>query len=377
MRGKIFVSYASERREVAEPIALALRSAGYEVFFDRDDLPAGQTYHDQIADAIDDADILVFLLSPESVDKGRYTLSEVGLARKKWRTPKGRVLPVMLAATPIEELPAYLREVSILETQGNLVADTVSEVNTLIDAIRRENNRRTLVSATKAGVGALVLGVGAWLALPYILGPLSPDAPPAEDIAGRQIARTPNVGLQFLQEGRIADMRLIDDEADPRYGEVIVTLNRAAFELRVPESHWSNEDEDYPALQIAVSDTNDIFDMMVFDMDRRDTPYLGDGSGMADNEFGSGALLTYHSEYEDCCWGHNYIIDQRFNASGREYRGIFLSELRHRLNGDDLVQNADRAFLSVYLNGDTQSHWSDPDPMSLGEVEWIELLFVD
>ena len=376
MPGKIFVSYASERRDVAEPIALALRSAGYDVFFDRDDLPAGQSYHDQIAHAINETDVMVFLLSPESVDKGRYTLSEVGLARKKWRTPKGRVLPVMLAPTPLEELPAYLREVSILDTQGNVVADTVSEVNTLVDAIQQQNAKRTLSTIVKASLGALVIGLGGWFAWPQI-AKLSGNTQPAEMTEGRQISRTPNLGLQFLQQGQIANMRLFDDEADERYGEVVVALARSAFEIRVPESHWPNEDEDYPALQIAVSDSRDIFDMMQFDQDRRETPYLGDGSGMADNVFGSGALISYHSEYEDCCWGHNYIIDERFNASGREYRGMFISQLHHRVTQEDFVQSKDSVFLSVYLNNDEQSDWSAPDPLSVNEVEWIELRFID
>mgnify|MGYP002130733995 CR=1 FL=1 len=42
---KIFLSYASVDRDLAEQICLALQESGHEVFFDRDDLPAGEAFH--------------------------------------------------------------------------------------------------------------------------------------------------------------------------------------------------------------------------------------------------------------------------------------------------------------------------------------------
>jgi len=41
---KIFLSYASEDKAIAEQIAFSLRSRGHLVFLDRDDLPPGQSY---------------------------------------------------------------------------------------------------------------------------------------------------------------------------------------------------------------------------------------------------------------------------------------------------------------------------------------------
>ena len=40
----IFLSYASEQRDVAEQTKLALAAAGHEVFFDRHSLPVGDEY---------------------------------------------------------------------------------------------------------------------------------------------------------------------------------------------------------------------------------------------------------------------------------------------------------------------------------------------
>ena len=40
----VFLSYASENRDIAEQVNLALTGAGHKVFFDRDSLPAGDDY---------------------------------------------------------------------------------------------------------------------------------------------------------------------------------------------------------------------------------------------------------------------------------------------------------------------------------------------
>jgi hypothetical protein len=46
----------------------------------------------------------------------------MGIAKKRWRHPGGHVLPVMVAPTPKEAIPAYLRAVTILEPRGDVVA---------------------------------------------------------------------------------------------------------------------------------------------------------------------------------------------------------------------------------------------------------------
>ena len=124
----IFLSYASEYQRDVEPAAIALRNAGHVVFLDKDDLPAGADFNEQIRKAIDLSALFVFFITPESVGEGRFTRSELGFARKKWPGPAGRVLPVMLRPTPIEAVPPYLRAVHILETQGNLAVELQAEV---------------------------------------------------------------------------------------------------------------------------------------------------------------------------------------------------------------------------------------------------------
>jgi TIR domain len=158
---RIFLSYASERHGVAEGIALALRNAGHAVFLDRDDLPPGSSYDDRIRNAINASDLLVFLVSPESVSDGRYTLTELAFARKRWPSPQHRILPVEIAATPFDTVPNYLKAVTILQPQGNRGAEVAAAVADL-------GRRRTRWGWPTAGAAA-VLGAVAVLLWHYLI----------------------------------------------------------------------------------------------------------------------------------------------------------------------------------------------------------------
>jgi len=157
---KIFLSYASEDRAVAEPVNLALLAQGHDVFFDRDDLPPGAEYDNRVRQAIGQADLFVFLVSGHSIQPQRYTLSELGIAQRKWKHPDARVLPVLVEPVPIAQLPAYLRSVTLLDAQGNVAAN-VADAVTRLAALHRARTRRRLL----AGVGAAALLAAAAYAL--------------------------------------------------------------------------------------------------------------------------------------------------------------------------------------------------------------------
>ena len=89
----IFISYSSSDRALAERLAYSLREEGCDVFFDRASLPPGEGYDTRIREAIDDCDLLIFLLSAESVSAGSYALAELAIARRRWSSPSGRILP--------------------------------------------------------------------------------------------------------------------------------------------------------------------------------------------------------------------------------------------------------------------------------------------
>ena len=93
---RAFLSYASEHRDLATRLALGLRNLGVETFLDRDTLPPGESFDDRISSAIGRSDVFIFLISPEAVARGAYTLTELGIAEKRWPRPSGSVLPVFI-----------------------------------------------------------------------------------------------------------------------------------------------------------------------------------------------------------------------------------------------------------------------------------------
>ena len=146
---RLFISYPSECRSQVEPVVLALRNRGHKVFFDRDDLPPGQEYNDQIEAAICSCTAMVFFIIPNSFAAGRYQASELEVARRRWPSAHRHVLPVSLAATNLEIVPPYLKSVTILEPAGNLAA----EVSHAVAGLSRWNWKHL-----SALVGVVIVG---------------------------------------------------------------------------------------------------------------------------------------------------------------------------------------------------------------------------
>jgi hypothetical protein len=133
---KMFISYASDDAGVAEEVSLALMQEGYTVFFDRSRLTPGRGYHRTIRAEISAIDLFVFLISPAAVTAGRYTLTELELAQRRWPDPAGHVLPVVIAETPWADIPQYLKAVTVLEPEGSVAAEVAAEVERLLGVSR-------------------------------------------------------------------------------------------------------------------------------------------------------------------------------------------------------------------------------------------------
>ena len=162
---RIFLTFASEQNDIAESIQLALRNRGHQVFFSHDDLPPGESFDERIQKSIGECELLVFLISPQSVAKGRYTLTELAFARSRWRSPRGRVLPVVVAPTPMESIPNYLKAVTLLEPEGNVAAETAAAV----DRVRDPTRTRAILAFALLGA---ITGLLTYLVYRYPFKPL-------------------------------------------------------------------------------------------------------------------------------------------------------------------------------------------------------------
>jgi hypothetical protein len=129
IRFHIFLSYSASERDLAERIAHSLSNNGHIVFFDHQSLPPGLEYDSAISSAIAHSDIFIYLISPTSIADGRYTRTELKFAADKWPNASGVLLPVMVQRTPFESIPAYASSVTILQPQGNVVAEVTATIN--------------------------------------------------------------------------------------------------------------------------------------------------------------------------------------------------------------------------------------------------------
>lgn len=139
---RIFLSYASEDRARIEPIRFALAEQGHDVFYDREDLKPGEAFDSKIRAAIERSDLFVCFLTPHTVDAGSYTLNELAVAERMWPLADGRVLPVILADVPRQDIPAYLRSVTCLTPVGNVTASVSDAVHALAQIHNRRRQRR-------------------------------------------------------------------------------------------------------------------------------------------------------------------------------------------------------------------------------------------
>lgn len=125
---RIFLSYPSSRHDVAESLFHELKNQGHQVFFDKSRLEPAKPFSPKIQDEILACDLFLFMITPDSVAEGRYTRTELRIARDQWASPPGIVLPVMLEDTPVEAIPAFLKSRHIFRPEGNAAAEVALEV---------------------------------------------------------------------------------------------------------------------------------------------------------------------------------------------------------------------------------------------------------
>ena len=128
---KVFLSYAHEQVTIAKEIAARLSANDHEVFVDKEKLSAGRNYDDLIRQKVENCDAFLFLISPESIADGKYTLSELRFMKSKYGNPSGKVLPVMVKPVLYSKIPPYLRAVTVLVPEGNAAAEVVAAIKRL------------------------------------------------------------------------------------------------------------------------------------------------------------------------------------------------------------------------------------------------------
>ena len=113
---KLFMSYASSDKDVAAKLAAKLEEAGYEVWSPDHHLFPGDNWPLKIGEALQQADGMVVLLSPDSV-KSDSVRREIDFALGSLRF-QDRLITVLVR--PTEDIPWILRKLKYVRLGKNL-----------------------------------------------------------------------------------------------------------------------------------------------------------------------------------------------------------------------------------------------------------------
>jgi hypothetical protein len=107
---RIFISYSRVDTAFVDRLEAILRSKGFSVWVDRNDIEGGEDWLDAIEEAIDDCTVVVAVLSQEAVES-HYVKSELQLALAK----KKELIPLLYRPCKI---PFYLGPIQLINVEG-------------------------------------------------------------------------------------------------------------------------------------------------------------------------------------------------------------------------------------------------------------------
>ena len=154
---EVFISFSRDHSQTAEKIAVKLRTLGLQVFYDRDSLEAGKGFDEAIRKALDTCDLFIFLISPGSTAKGAYALTELRHIQERWPCGEGRVLPVMVADTSDDKIPAYILEgLTIFMPDGDCAAEVANQVRKTYEEFTNAKSVREKRNPVASRMDALI-----------------------------------------------------------------------------------------------------------------------------------------------------------------------------------------------------------------------------
>ena len=112
---QVFISYADEDRATMEKIGNSLRRESITVWTNTTDIQTGEAFEEAIKRGIEQADNVVYLLSPDSV-KSYFARQELEYALSL----KKRTIPVLVRKISSESMPSALRDLHNVDLTDNV-----------------------------------------------------------------------------------------------------------------------------------------------------------------------------------------------------------------------------------------------------------------
>jgi hypothetical protein len=123
----LFISYSRGDRVIARRIAHDLTARGVSVFLDEDSIALGESWADQIYDALTSVDAILILISESSLTS-RWVENEWSAAL---RSDSVRLIPVLISPTARRNIPPSLREIQY----ADLTEDYASGLEAIVKAL--------------------------------------------------------------------------------------------------------------------------------------------------------------------------------------------------------------------------------------------------
>ena len=111
---KVFVSYSRRDREFSDQLVLGLQACGFEAYIDREDIAAGEDWSARLGRLIEDADTVVYVMSPDSVNSEQCSWE----VRETLRLSK-RLLPVVWRPVPEDQTPPEMARLNYIFFSGD------------------------------------------------------------------------------------------------------------------------------------------------------------------------------------------------------------------------------------------------------------------
>jgi len=235
--------------------------------------------------------------------------------------------------------------------------------------LKVELSPTTAISIRAGGAIAIFVLVFFFTPAGLIAGEAGEPAPPTD----YHVLVTGHCGLAFKQRDKTLPIRPAPD------GTYAVTLRQEPFTVMLPVRTWKNPADDYPALQLTLSDKPGLFALAKFTDNPTGNAFFWPATGMADDTHGSG-ILGAESDIGKEHLAHNYIIGPRFNVDDgqRQQRGFYVSAIRADWQKEDnLLQSARAIYMVAHLdpNVTEASNHFERRPIDPLNVDLVKLAF--
>lgn len=211
---EVFISYASEDRDIAEPIARELTEMGIPTFFDRFSIAVGDSVLESIQRGLASARFGILIVSPHSLKKD-WTREEFGQLTRARIEGRTRLLPVWHNVTAeevrehqpgLEDIWSVRSDIGLRAMVRELAGQIVDATPAVVPIYQRPVNRFL------NGEGELTLGVeGPAFTIWEALLSFEPDQFPLY-VEGETIDRATMLGRAVEAMARTQSADFIDDQ---------------------------------------------------------------------------------------------------------------------------------------------------------------------